>query len=75
MSILRTESLTGLWRGTAPTLLRNVPGSAGYFYTLQLMRSKMNSSSSYSSFFEKYDRGLINLISGASARTVKNLRF
>ncbi|KAF8313389.1 mitochondrial carrier [Clavulina sp. PMI_390] len=40
--ILNNEGgLAALWRGTLPTVIRNVPGVALYFYCLQGMRSSM----------------------------------
>ncbi|PCH41645.1 mitochondrial carrier [Wolfiporia cocos MD-104 SS10] len=36
--IMRTHGVTGLWRGTAATLLRNVPGVALYFTGLNYTR-------------------------------------
>jgi solute carrier family 25 protein 38 len=40
--IVQEESIAGLWRGTVPTILRNVPGSGLYFYTLHLIRTNMS---------------------------------
>ncbi|CAG8657550.1 12291_t:CDS:2, partial [Funneliformis mosseae] len=37
-NIVKNESITGLWRGTIPTIFRNVPGSALYFFTLSEIR-------------------------------------
>jgi len=39
--IVATDGALGLWRGTMPTLLRNVPGVALYLYTLQTVRGTM----------------------------------
>ncbi|GAA5880623.1 hypothetical protein JCM1840_002273 [Sporobolomyces johnsonii] len=37
--VVRTDGLHGLWRGTGPTLYRNVPGVSLYFLTLSKLRS------------------------------------
>ncbi|CAG8699646.1 14044_t:CDS:2, partial [Acaulospora morrowiae] len=36
--VIRKETVFGLWRGTVPTIIRNVPGSALYFLTLSEIR-------------------------------------
>ncbi|KAI5449346.1 hypothetical protein NCC49_004797 [Naganishia albida] len=36
--VVRDEGWTGLWRGTVPTVVRNVPGVAVYFYLLNEIR-------------------------------------
>ncbi|KAK6910843.1 hypothetical protein I203_104877 [Kwoniella mangroviensis CBS 8507] len=41
--VLREDGVGGLWRGTVPTLVRNVPGVAIYFYTLSSIRHKLSS--------------------------------
>ncbi|WWD02206.1 hypothetical protein V865_000244 [Kwoniella europaea PYCC6329] len=41
--VLREDGVQGLWRGTVPTLVRNVPGVAIYFYTLSSIRHKLSS--------------------------------
>lgn len=37
--IVHTHGYQGLWRGTAPTVIRNVPGVALYFYSVSHLRS------------------------------------
>ena len=37
-SVVDTSGYRGLWRGTVPTIARNVPGVAAYFYTLNQLR-------------------------------------
>lgn len=37
-SVVDTSGTLGLWRGTVPTIVRNVPGVAAYFYTLNELR-------------------------------------
>lgn len=36
--IVRTKGYQGLWRGTTPTVIRNVPGVAIYFYSVSHLR-------------------------------------
>ncbi|SJX61891.1 related to Graves disease carrier protein [Sporisorium reilianum f. sp. reilianum] len=36
--IVRTHGYQGLWRGTTPTVIRNVPGVALYFYSVSHLR-------------------------------------
>ncbi|CAD6568482.1 MAG: hypothetical protein TREMPRED_004554, partial [Tremellales sp. Tagirdzhanova-0007] len=40
--VLRDDGLSGLWRGTMPTVVRNVPGVALYFYTLSSLRTRLS---------------------------------
>ncbi|GAA5832095.1 hypothetical protein JCM3766R1_003717 [Sporobolomyces carnicolor] len=37
--VVMTDGLSGLWRGTTPTLYRNVPGVSMYFLTLSKLRT------------------------------------
>ncbi|KAL7413019.1 mitochondrial carrier domain-containing protein [Mrakia frigida] len=37
-NVVKDAGVRGLWRGTAPTVVRNVPGVAAYFYTLSEIR-------------------------------------
>jgi hypothetical protein len=37
------NGILGLWKGTLPTIIRNVPGSGLYFYTLHYLRTFMGS--------------------------------
>lgn len=37
-NIVNTNGYSGLWRGTVPTIVRNVPGSAMYFFALSQIR-------------------------------------
>ncbi|WWC63488.1 uncharacterized protein I303_106091 [Kwoniella dejecticola CBS 10117] len=41
--VLREDGVQGLWRGTVPTLVRNVPGVAIYFYSLSSIRHRLSS--------------------------------
>jgi len=40
--ILATDGPTGLFRGTALTLLRDVPGSIAYYTTYEVLKKKLN---------------------------------
>lgn len=42
--VLRDDGWTGLWRGTVPTVARNVPGVAMYFYSVSEIRALVSSS-------------------------------
>ncbi|CAK9780611.1 mitochondrial carrier [Cutaneotrichosporon oleaginosum] len=39
--VVRDDGVTGLWRGTVPTVARNVPGVALYFYMLSAIRHEL----------------------------------
>ncbi|CDZ98674.1 mitochondrial carrier [Phaffia rhodozyma] len=41
-NVIRDGGVLGLWRGTAPTIVRNVPGVAVYFYTLSEIRAGLS---------------------------------
>jgi len=56
-SVLRSDGVLGLWRGTTPTIARNVPGVALYFTSLNQLRSVLPNTTAG------------NLTAGASART------
>ena len=36
--VYKTDGLKGFWRGAVPTVIRNVPGTAFYFFTLDQIR-------------------------------------
>nr|ODN94497.1 solute carrier family 25, member 38 [Cryptococcus depauperatus CBS 7855] len=40
--VLKEDGPAGLWRGTMPTLIRNVPGVAIYFYSLSAIRNHLS---------------------------------
>ncbi|KAF8841317.1 solute carrier family 25 member 38 [Paxillus ammoniavirescens] len=46
--IIKQDGMKGLWRGTAATLVRNVPGVALYFTSLTHLRSVMANSPTFS---------------------------
>ncbi|KAH8554612.1 mitochondrial carrier domain-containing protein [Umbelopsis sp. PMI_123] len=63
--IIRTSGPIGLWRGTFPTILRNVPGSAMYFFALAEMRSILATTrKNGKNPLQSWD----NLLAGAAAR-------
>ncbi|KAI8096445.1 mitochondrial carrier domain-containing protein [Halteromyces radiatus] len=73
--IVSNNGITGLWRGTVPTILRNVPGSAMYFFALSEIRNILAKtrhtwqpwlSIKHSSTLEQ--KQWENLVSGMSAR-------
>ncbi|KAE8270195.1 hypothetical protein A4X09_0g2154 [Tilletia walkeri] len=37
--VVQTDGISGLWRGTTPTIIRNVPGVALYFWSVTELRS------------------------------------
>ncbi|KAI5477072.1 hypothetical protein MNV49_006871 [Pseudohyphozyma bogoriensis] len=43
-AVVRKDGVRGLWRGTTPTLYRNVPGVSMYFLTLSKLRSVIGNS-------------------------------
>ncbi|KAG8851972.1 hypothetical protein FRB96_008987 [Tulasnella sp. 330] len=45
--IYAQNGILGLWRGTLPTLARNVPGVAIYFYSLQALRQRLTQVSTF----------------------------
>ena len=58
--VIRESGVAGLWKGTMATILRNVPGSGMYFYSLHLLRSTMSSA--------RINSDIVNLVGGVSAR-------
>ncbi|RUS23186.1 mitochondrial carrier domain-containing protein [Endogone sp. FLAS-F59071] len=61
--IVTQNGVQGLWRGTTPTIIRNVPGSAAYFFALSEIRALLARASFLSS-----DKNRDNLVAGATAR-------
>ncbi|OAV96537.1 hypothetical protein PTTG_00984 [Puccinia triticina 1-1 BBBD Race 1] len=41
--VISRDGVLGLWRGTSPTIIRNVPGIAVYFFGLAQLRTSMSS--------------------------------
>ncbi|GMK53744.1 hypothetical protein CspeluHIS016_0103300 [Cutaneotrichosporon spelunceum] len=76
--VIRDDGITGLWRGTVPTVARNVPGVALYFYMLSAIRHELalvpyfsrttaSSEGKRSALAQLSSSG--NLVAGAVART------
>ncbi|KND01197.1 uncharacterized protein SPPG_04287 [Spizellomyces punctatus DAOM BR117] len=65
--VIRKDSVWGLWRGTWPTVIRNVPGSALYFVTLDKMRHGLRSLRTREKGTMLND-STVNLLSGGAAR-------
>ncbi|POW07313.1 hypothetical protein PSTT_08385 [Puccinia striiformis] len=40
--VISRDGILGLWRGTSPTIIRNVPGIAVYFFGLAQLRTSMS---------------------------------
>lgn len=59
--IVKNEGLRALWNGTTPTIIRNVPGSAMYFYTLGFTRNALTKHVTSEAW-------LVNIISGSFSR-------
>ncbi|KAI0725559.1 mitochondrial carrier domain-containing protein [Fomitopsis betulina] len=77
--IVRTDGVFGLWRGTAATLLRNVPGVAMYFAGMNQVRTTLASTPYFSvTGTEHTSSGSVlpkltkqgNLVAGALTRVV-----
>ncbi|KAK4702105.1 hypothetical protein P7C70_g4118, partial [Phenoliferia sp. Uapishka_3] len=62
--VVRSDGFVGLWRGTTPTLYRNVPGVSLYFLTLSRLRAAMGTSG----YFVAKGGAVV---SGSGARKVK----
>ncbi|GAA5837148.1 hypothetical protein JCM5353_007172 [Sporobolomyces roseus] len=58
-SVVKTDGWKGLWRGTTPTLYRNVPGVSMYFLTLSKFRQVVGNIQ-----FFRQDKGLTTLGKG-----------
>lgn len=58
---------TTLWRGTLPTILRNVPGTSLYFYSLSYLRQSLIPQAARSGRSSKYVT-LVNVSAGMVAR-------
>jgi len=58
-SVVKTDGWRGLWRGTTPTLYRNVPGVSMYFLTLSKFRQVVGNIQ-----FFRQDKGLTTLGKG-----------
>ena len=58
---------TALWRGTVPTILRNVPGVSIYFYTLSFIRQTLIPQATRAARSSKYVT-LVNVSAGMLAR-------
>ncbi|KAH9923262.1 mitochondrial carrier domain-containing protein [Fomitopsis serialis] len=74
--IVRTDGVLGLWRGTAPTLLRNVPGVALYFAGMNQIRTTLATTAYFAAGSERTSSGSVlpklnkqgNLLAGAFTR-------
>ncbi|RCH97965.1 hypothetical protein CU098_011645, partial [Rhizopus stolonifer] len=73
--IVQANGYSGLWRGTVPTIMRNVPGSALYFFALSEIRETLaktraswqpmfNRSMTNTADYQRWE----NLVSGSAAR-------
>ena len=58
--VLHEHGVQGLWKGTMPTIVRNVPGSGMYFYTLHILRTALKKAG--------INNDVVNLVGGVTAR-------
>ncbi|KAK9768149.1 hypothetical protein K7432_001443 [Basidiobolus ranarum] len=69
--IILKDGPTGLWRGTVPTIFRNVPGNGLYFMMLSHWREFYNKAlPKLTGNSEGSLKSTVNLLSGASARAL-----
>nr|CAG8470320.1 10472_t:CDS:2 [Entrophospora candida]CAG8543515.1 1187_t:CDS:2 [Entrophospora candida] len=55
INIIRQDSVIGLWRGTIPTIIRNVPGTSLYFLTLSEVRYLLSKSQQSRQFNQQHN--------------------
>lgn len=73
-AVVQRDGIRGLWRGTWPTILRNVPGVALYFYSVTELRRMLALQPVRYLSKSNVDTGVVkatstgNLLSGATAR-------
>ncbi|ORY02097.1 solute carrier family 25 member 38 [Basidiobolus meristosporus CBS 931.73] len=67
--ILIKDGIAGLWRGTTPTIFRNVPGNGLYFMMLNHWREFYSNAIPKLSGRPESSKSTVNLLSGASARS------
>ena len=62
IAVCKQDSVLGLWKGTVPTIIRNVPGTGLYFMTLNQLRTRLP---------QNVNTHFANLSSGMLSRVVK----
>ncbi|XP_077476044.1 mitochondrial glycine transporter B-like isoform X2 [Stigmatopora argus] len=62
LNVVRTEKLTGLWKGVSPSFMRTIPGVGLYFSTYHSLKQHF--------FQEKHPGALGAVMLGGGARTV-----
>ena len=65
---MRTSGYSEYWRGTWPTILRNVPGNALYFLILDSTRLRLRQFRWNLSSNQGLSDGMVNLIGGSASR-------
>ncbi|KAL3877493.1 hypothetical protein ACJMK2_035193 [Sinanodonta woodiana] len=62
-NVVQKEKVRGLWKGTAPSLLRCVPGIGVYFSSIHILQSK----------FGSHTNPVVSMVIGGTARSVASL--